>query len=124
MQARKISTAPDFRDERSCPRRGRDPIGRYLWLARVIDKARAHANGTIGGYVYACPIDRGMLQRWGLSPAQFDEAVVKFAGDDEVLGWLQACTPSGAADAANEWLLQTWLENLDRQDREECAARS
>ncbi len=61
-----------------------------------------------------------MLQRWGLSPVQFDEAVKKFASDDEVLGWLESSALSGAADAANEWLIQTWLENLDRQDREEC----
>jgi hypothetical protein len=113
--------ATDFRDGIAFPRRGRLPMGRYLWLARVFDKARAHANGTIGEYVYPCPIDRGVMQRWGVTPAQFDEAVAQNPNDGAILRWAERRITDERADAANSWVCIEKFENLDRQDREEVA---
>src|SRR5579872_4833479 len=113
--------ATDFRDGKTFPRRGRLPMGRYLWLARVFDKARAHANGRIGEYIYPCPIDQGVMQRWGVTPAQFKEAVAQSPTDYAILRWADSRITDEAANAANTWVCVEKFENLDRQDREEGA---
>lgn len=111
----------DFRDEKTFPRRGRLPLGRFLWLARIFDKARAAADETIHDYVYPCPIDQGMLSRWGTTPDAFN-GLIKQCGDDAaLLSWADKNIPGEAIDQANSWLVTEKFENLDRQDREEGA---
>jgi hypothetical protein len=117
---RKADTVPtDFRDGRTFPRRGRAPLGGFRWLARVADKGRAAAAGTLHDYYYPCPIDRGMMAQWGVKPAQFDTMLRENADDAAVLAWAQANISEAKRDAANLWLVAEYLENLDRQDREE-----
>jgi Domain of unknown function (DUF5069) len=111
----------DFRDGKTFPRRGRESIGAALWLARVSDKARAAANGTIHDYIYPCPIDLGMMERWGVTSADFDAAIRSYATDAALLEWLLARTTPQKIQAANAWLLKEQLENLERQDAEEGA---
>ena len=74
----------DFRDEKTFPRRGREAIGEALWLLRVSDKGRASAAGTIHDYVYPCPMDQGMLERWSIAPAEFDEALRRHPTDEHL----------------------------------------
>lgn len=109
----------DFRDGKTFPRRGRQPLGDALWLARVFDKARASAAGTIHDYIYPCPMDRGVMERWGVTPQQFDEAVRSSANDADIADWLSARATPEQIESANRWLLDEKLENLDRQDAEE-----
>jgi hypothetical protein len=109
----------DFRDGRTFPRRGRTPLGGFFWLARVADKGRASASGTIHDYYYPCPIDRGMMVQWGVSPAQFDRMLRENGDDAAVLSWAQANISEAKRDKANAFLIDEYLENLDRQDREE-----
>ena len=114
--------ATDFRDGKSYPRRGREALGDVLWLARVFDKARASASGTIHDYIYPCPMDMGMMQRWGITPEQFDAAIKTHATDAAILEWLQSHTNARQIEAANQWLVSEKMENLERQDAEEVAA--
>jgi len=65
----------DFRDGKTFPRRGREALGEFLWLARVFDKARAKANRTHDGYIYPCPMDLAVMWRWGISPREFTAAI-------------------------------------------------
>lgn len=109
----------DFRDGKTFPRRGRDEAGGAMWLLRVFDKARAAAGGTIFDYIYPCPMDQGVLTRWGITPAQFERAIRENPTDDAILEWLKATVPDDKVRAANEWLTNEKQENLDRQDREE-----
>ena len=44
------------------PRDGSLALGGIPWLARMIDKARAKADGTIGDYIYPCPKDQELLK--------------------------------------------------------------
>jgi hypothetical protein len=111
--------ATDFRDGRSFPRRGRQPIGEYLWLARLFDKARASINGTIYDYIYPCPMDQGVMERWGIKPEDFTSAVKSHTTDQAIYDWLKERVPPDRAEKANRWLLDTKVENLDRQDSEE-----
>ena len=113
--------ATDFRDDRAFPRRGRLPLGRYLWLARAFDKGRAHAQETIGEYIYPFPIDQGVMERWGVTPDEFNRAIAEHADDDAILRWAQSRISESQAEAANSWVCVEKFENLDRQDREEGA---
>jgi len=90
-----------------------------MWLARVFDKARAARDGTIHDYVYPCPMDRGVFDRWGITSKAFDAALERIDTDEEILAWLRARVPDVKRDAANRWLLDEKTTNLDRQDAEE-----
>jgi carboxymethylenebutenolidase len=111
----------DFRDGRSYPRRGRQPMGEALWLLRMADKGRAFAAGTIHDYIYPCPMDQGVMERWGITPADFDAALAAHADDASLAQWLTGRVPSAAIERANSWLLTQKSANLDRQDAEEGA---
>lgn len=108
----------DFRDGKTFPRRGREPLGGYLWLARMFDKARAKAKGTHDGYIYPCPMDRGVMKAWGVAPDAFTKAAKTSNTDDQILAWVQERVPNERVEAGNAWLLDR-AHNLDRQDAEE-----
>ena len=112
--------ATDFRNG-AFPRRGRDPLDGYLWLGRVFDKARAARDGTIHDYIYPCPMDQGVFERWGITPAQFEKALETHTTDDAMAAWLDERVSEEARESANRWLLEEKRENLDRQDGEEVA---
>jgi hypothetical protein len=96
-------------------------MGEALWLLRAADKGRASAAGTIHDYIYPCPMDQGVMQRWGVTPAEFDEALERNATDELLYDWFTQRVGEQQVRAANEWLLQERTENLDRQDAEEGA---
>ena len=96
-------------------------MGDALWLLRMFDKARAAANGTIYDYIYPCPMDKGVMQRWGVKPKEFDQAIAVHKTDEAIYDWLRSRASSQGIDAANQWLLNEKRENLDRQDAEEGA---
>jgi Domain of unknown function (DUF5069) len=111
----------DFRDGTTFPRPGRLPMGDALWLLRAADKGRAHAAGTIHDYIYPCPMDLGVMERWGISPKEFDAALALNAGDEALYAWLRSKASPERISAANQWLLVDKASNLDRQDAEEGA---
>lgn len=116
--------ATDFRSGSDFPRRGRAEFGGYRWLLRLFDKARAAATGTIHDYIYPCPMDEGVMERWGITAADFDAAVRTHADDDAILGWLRERVDAAHRAAANRWLVEEKSANLDRQDAEEGVAAS
>lgn len=111
--------ATDFRSGRDFPRRGRDEYGGYNWLLRVFDKARAARNGTIHDYIYPCPMDRGVFDRWGITSQAFDAALETCDTDDKILAWVKARVNDERRDAANRWVLDEKKASLDKQDAEE-----
>ncbi len=111
--------ATDFRSGTSFPRRGRDAYGGYMWLLRVFDKARAAADNTLHDYIYPCPMDKGVLSRWGVGVLEFEEAIKTRRSDDELLAWVRERVDAAGREAANTWLTVEKRENLDRQDSEE-----
>lgn len=61
-------------------------IGGLPWLARMTDKARAKAEGTIGDYIYPCPLDQRVLAELGLSADEFTAIVTEHETDTAVVG--------------------------------------
>jgi hypothetical protein len=109
----------DFRDGKTYPRRGRDEVDGFLWLWRVADKGRAHLAGTIYDYIYPCPMDKGVFERWGITAAEFEAALAANPDDASLLAWAKATIPEEKRRAANAWLLNDKRANMDRQDSEE-----
>lgn len=109
----------DFRDGKTFPRRGREAIGDVLWLLRASDKGRAAAAGTIYDYIYPCPMDQGVMERWRVTPAEFNDALRRNATDEELYAWFTERVRPEDVRSANEWLVTERSENLDRQDSEE-----
>ena len=111
--------ATDFRSGKDFPRRGRDEHGGFVWLLRVFDKARAAANGTIHDYIYPCPMDKGVFERWGITSEQFEAALATHTTDEALLSWLKERVKDERRELANAWVLEEKASNLDRQDAEE-----
>jgi len=109
----------DFRSGHDFPRRAREEIGGFLWLARVFDKARAAQNDTIHDYIYPCPMDRGVFDRWGITSRMFDAALDSCNTDLGILAWVRARVNDERRNEANRWLLEQKAVNLDRLDAEE-----
>ncbi|HVA38197.1 MAG TPA: DUF5069 domain-containing protein [Candidatus Dormibacteraeota bacterium] len=101
------------------PRSGRERIGAYAWLGRMADKARASVAGTIGEYIYPCPMDKGFLERLGVTPEQFTSWVEQGKDDAALAAALDERTTPERRDAANRWVLVEKAESLARQDAEE-----
>ena len=104
------SQATDLRS--APPRRWSEEVGGIKWLPRIIDKARAAMNGTLGDYLYGqSPMDRGLLLALGLSYKEFTN-IVRRAGDDEqVLTMLRDRVPEGVD------LARRWSDRLERRHR-------
>ena len=64
--------------------------GGYAWLPRMTDKARASRAGTLGQFIYPCPIDRACLGRLGIDPDTFADIAEGAPNDEAVLASLEA----------------------------------
>jgi hypothetical protein len=111
--------ATDFRSGKDFPRRGRDRIGDFYWLARVFDKARAKRDDTIFDYIYPCPIDKGVFERWGITSDEFDQALKTIDTDEAVLAWAKSRISDAQRETANTWVIIDKQPSLDKQDAEE-----
>lgn len=78
------------------PRQGSVSLGGHPWLARMLDKARLDAQGTIGelDLVYPCPMDQRLLQQLGIAATTFQAIATTHTTDEEVL---QALADAGVA---------------------------
>lgn len=89
------------------PRSMKDKLAGYIHVARMIDKARAKTAGTLGEYIYPCPMDERLLEFAGIDAEAFRQAACRNA-DDAFAAWFsQQATPHTQAeiDQWNEMML-------------------
>lgn len=115
-----VQSAPDL--STSFPRSGREVLGGYAWLARLIDKARAEEAGTGGEYIAYCPLSMGWLQAIGIERSDFHERIRTGASDDDFVRYLDERVAPARKSAANGYVLEQKAVNLDEQDAEEGRA--
>ncbi len=74
------------------PREGHEQINNTPWLARMLDKARLQAAGTIDQFDldYPCPMDQQLLGKLGLDSATFQKIAVENTTDDAVVAAMKA----------------------------------
>jgi hypothetical protein len=111
------ATAPNLAT--TPPRSGRDMLGRYGWLARLADKARADHAGTAGEYVAYCPLSMGFLDRAGVSEHDFDKLVRDGASDADLVRYFDDHVDDAHRKTANSFVLDEMKSHLDQQDAEE-----
>jgi hypothetical protein len=58
-------------------------------LARVVDKARAFNEGTLGEYDYDCPHDKPLLAFVGVDGTTFAKKVAELKTDDAIANWVR-----------------------------------
>ncbi len=67
------------------PRSGDLQVRGISWLPRMIDKARARHNDTLGEYMYPCPLDEQLLERLSIDAKSFEELAVAYDDDEAIL---------------------------------------
>jgi len=96
-----MSQNPDLRVDP--PRRWSVELDGVAWLPRLIDKARAASNGTLGGYLYGqSPTDSGLLKTLGIGYRSFAELAARAPDDAAVAAALLARDPE-SIDRARAW---------------------
>jgi len=99
--------APDL--SQHPPRSPRVRLGGFVHLPRFLDKARAAAAGTLGEYIFPCPMDKRMLAFLGLEADAFLDQVKAGRSDTEILAWVLAqAKPTRAAWEIEAW--SRWME--------------
>lgn len=84
------------------PRSPKERLGPYAHLARMIDKARAKAAGTIGEYIYPCPLDQALLDFLAIDSETL-LAIAKDLPDYDVLRWVEQHAAARSPLAVQEW---------------------
>lgn len=77
--------APDLR--MNFPRSPNTELAGLVHLARMLDKARAKAAGTLGEYIFPCPLDDALLAYLGVSGDHL-QRVAQDRDDAGVVAWL------------------------------------
>lgn len=80
------------------PRSLRERLGGYVHLARMLDKCRAKLAGTIGDYIYPCPLDQRLLDFAGIDPDQLLEQVRRQPDEAVVRWWTATAKPRTEAE--------------------------
>ena len=91
---------PDLRV--TFPRSPKELLGGYVHLGRMIDKARSHAAGTIGEYLYPCPLDKRLLELLDITGEDFSDAI-RDRGDTEILEWIKQNAKTYTTNEIQEW---------------------
>lgn len=105
------------------PRSPRVKLGAFVHLPRLLDKARAAAAGTLGEYIFPCPLDKRFFNFAGIAPDALLEQVKAGKNDSEMLEWVLA----NMQPARTPWEIQAWsqwLSNLSPGDAERHASFS
>ncbi len=87
---------------KSFPRSPKEKLGGYVMLARTMDKARSKGAGTIGEYIYPCPLDEALLEFLGIQSDAFYRAVQE-RDDKEMLAWVKANAMPLSAKEVEVW---------------------
>lgn len=94
-------------------------IGRYAWLARLADKARAEHAGTNGEYVAYCPVSMGFLERAGVSKDDFERLIEQEASDEQFVSYFDRHVSDERRERANRFILEEHRSSIEEQDAEE-----
>lgn len=101
------------------PRSGNSMLGRYAWLARLADKARAEKAGTANGYEAYCEISKGFLERCGIPVETFDALIAKGYSDRELTDYFDRHVSDARCGAAMQWILIDNAPEIHESDIEE-----
>ena len=79
----------------SVPRSSKETMTGIAHLPRMIDKARAYRNNSLGEYVYPCPLDRHILNFLDKRPEDFAD-LAEVNDDTQMTEWTEETTLSNS----------------------------
>lgn len=87
------------------PRSPFEMLNGYVFLPRLIDKARAHLGDVLGSYTYGQPgsLDAFFFTQHGITPEEFAKAVRAAGSDQEVVTWFSMRTKIKTPNAIKEY---------------------
>ncbi len=77
----------------SVPRSSKETMAGIAHLPRMIDKARAHRNDTLGEYLYPCPLDQHVLRFLEANSEDFAD-LAEVNDDDQMTEWARKASRS------------------------------
>jgi len=90
------------------PHSPRARVAEFVIVKRAVDKCRASMAGTLGEYLYDCPLDNLLFAFKGITSAEFQAVVQGATQYEEVGAWLQANgTPKTAAE------IESWSDETE-----------
>jgi Domain of unknown function (DUF5069) len=96
-----MSTAKNLTKE--SPRSPRNRLGGYALMARMIDKGRAHLQGNVGEYHFACPLDTMLFDFKGVKADEVKKLLESGATDEQVVAWFNSHGTKKTAEEIKEW---------------------
>ncbi len=99
----------------SVPRSSRETMAGIAHLPRMIDKARAHRNNTLGEYIYPCPLDWQILKHLEANPGNFAD-LAEGNDDDQMTEWTREVSRSRTRkeqDLVNDKILNRKVDSED-----------
>ena len=104
-----MSTPITTRDlTQQAPHSPRERLAGFAMAFRLVDKCRASLAGTLGEYLYDCPLDQLLFDFKGITAEQFKTAVQASTNYEEVGAWLQT---NGAEKTPAE--IKAWSEEME-----------
>ena len=100
------------------PRSVRVKLGGYVHLARMIDKCRAKLAGTLGEYIFPCPMDQRLLDFAKISGDDFLRTV-NAKTDQDILDWFQSTAKPHAKEVIDEWNAMFLTRGPDTDEKRE-----
>lgn len=85
------------------PRSGLERMGGVLMAPRTTDKCRAHLNGTLGEYIYNCPLDKKLFEFLGIDADEFAGVVERAASDEDVEAFIRYKLAGRAEEEIVAW---------------------
>ena len=85
------------------PRSGREKIAGLMMIGRSVDKAGAHLAGTLGEYIYDCPMDRRVFDFLGTNAEEVADAVRQADDDEQIATFVRAKLADKTTEAVEAW---------------------
>ena len=103
------------------PRSPKQEMAGIVMLPRTIDKARAFNSGTLGEYVYDCPLDQEVLTFLGIDQKDFAKKAGELS-DDKLEEWVRTTyltkkTPADISKFNEEFLADAPAPNSESEAR-------
>jgi len=100
------------------PRGPREKLADLVHLPRMVDKARAAQQNTLGEYIYPCPMDKIMLEFLKVDSDTFQEKACNDT-EENLSNWITLqCQnrSSGDKDAINNKILKVQPDNPEKRE--------
>jgi hypothetical protein len=97
------------------PRSPRERLAGVSMLPRTIDKARARSAGTLGEYIFDCPMDRRLFESMRTDGEEFLGVVTGAEDDAAVVSWFvrNGHMPRGAELESLNAEIESWGPGSD-----------